>query len=94
MLELAGGDVVLVSSERGSEMRIARIRPGGRQLEPIAWPKLKHPVVAASPGRHKLIAASGAADPPAVFHVLDPGTGAWTRVANPGITGWELLAPR
>ncbi len=64
------------------------------RLAPLEVPAVRNGVFTPVSGGARLLLCDPAPRPPATLHVLDVASGRWTTVENPGIAGWEPLAPR
>ena len=73
---------------------LARLDTSRGALAPIETPNVRGGLVYASPAGAYLILAPAGPHVPETFQVYDTRSGTWTEVANPGISGWELLVPR
>jgi hypothetical protein len=95
LFEGAGG-ALLVATEgaRDHLPQIGRVDAGGTRLIPIPTPSVKDGRLVAAPGGAWIVLFEPGAQPPAMLHALDRASGAWSDVDNPGLNGWEPLAPR
>jgi len=105
-VSLAGLSPVSLLVTRGGEAYVAARHPGRKgpvlarvdtsrgALAPIETPNVRGGLVYASPAGAYLILAPAGPHVPETFQVYDTRSGTWTEVANPGISGWELLVPR
>ncbi len=63
------------------------------RLAALEVPRVKGGTFVSISGGNRLVLFDPGARPPAELHVLDTASARWTTVANPGIAGWEPLAP-
>jgi len=95
LFEAPGGELLLASEgPRDHTPQLARVDLEAGRLVPIETPALRGGRMVATPGGAHLLLFDAGPQAPGVVHVFDVATGTWSDLANPGITGWEPLAPR
>jgi hypothetical protein len=95
LFEGQGGALLLASEgPRDHTPQLARVDLEAGRLAPIATPAIRGGRMVATPGGAHILLFDAGPQAPSRLHVYDVATGVWSEVANPGITGWEPLAPR
>jgi len=90
----AGEVLVATGGSHGAPSGLARADVAAGRLEPIVVPRVRGGVFLPAAGGAQLLLCDPGAKAPAVLDVFDVRSGTWTRVENPGISGWEPLEPR
>jgi hypothetical protein len=95
LFETPAGEV-LVETEggRGAAPGLARADFVMGALVPLEVPRVKGGMLVVAPGNAHLLLFDPGPKPPSTLQVLDVARGSWEAVTNPGIAGWEPLAPR
>jgi hypothetical protein len=89
-----GGDFLLGTATRGGRApAFYRLDAAGARLLRIEGPSIKGGRFFATPRASHLILLKPSARVPETVQVLDVAAGTWSEIRNPGITGWEPLAP-
>jgi hypothetical protein len=89
-----GALFVTLAGARDHIAQLARVNAGTGALEPVTTPPIKGGLFAAASGGARILLFDPGPQAPATLHVYDVASGTWTDVENPGLSGWEPLAPR
>ncbi len=94
LLEGARGELLLASCGAGRRGALARLDLSHGALSRIEVPGAARGLFFLTPAGRHVVWVKPEARPPALLQVYDIAAERWSEVENPGITGWEPLAPR
>lgn len=92
LFESPDGALALAVTGEGGP-RLLRVDRDARALVDTKTPRVRGGRFYASPSGARLILANPGPTPPSRLQVFDFAGGGWTEVTNPGLAGWERLAP-